>query len=70
MSVPISIYGGIEMESISKKKKRITAKNSVRIIVQSEFIGTKSIAEAFTPIIYDDIQKRMVQADTIDKLTA
>lgn len=51
---------------IPEKKKRITAKKPVRVIVNREFVGTQTIPEAFIPIIYEDIRKSAAKADTLD----
>ena len=52
--------------TVEKPKKRIVPKGRVKMIVRREFVGTKSLTEAFIPIICDDIHKQMEQARTID----
>lgn len=53
-------------KTIPEKKKRITAKKPVRVVINREFVGTQTIPEAFIPIIYEDIRKSAAQADTLD----
>lgn len=51
--------------SMEKKKNR-AAKPPVQIIIKREFVGEKSLADAITPIIYDDIRKKLEETDTFD----
>lgn len=53
-------------KTIPEKKKRITAKKPVRMVINREFVGTQTIPEAFIPIIYEDIRKSAAKADTLD----
>lgn len=55
------------MNETTKKKKRITPKNGVQIIVDREFIGEQSLSEAFIPILYDDLRKTLEENRTLDK---
>ena len=49
-----------------EKKKNRAAKPPVQIIIKREFVGEKSLADAITPIIYDDIRKKLEETDTFD----
>jgi hypothetical protein len=49
-----------------KTTKRITPTKGVKIIINREFVGTQSIDDAFVPIIYDDIKKRLDTKCTFD----
>ena len=48
------------------KRKRVTPKAPVQMIVRHEFVGTKTVTDAFIPIIYEDIHKTVSGADTLD----
>lgn len=48
------------------KRKRGTPKASVQMVVTHEFVGTKTVTDAFIPIIYEDIHKTVSGADTLD----
>ena len=51
----------------NKQLKRGQAvKPAVRLIVEREFVGTKSIGEAFIPIIVDDLCKKAEEVRTLD----
>lgn len=52
--------------SKSQPEKKIVPKSPVKIIIQREFVGDKSLAEAFVPTIYEDIRRTAEQADTFD----
>ena len=54
------------MNETTKKKKRITPKNGVKIIVDREFIGEQSLSEVFIPILYDDLRKTLEDNRTLD----
>lgn len=41
-------------------------KAAVQMIVRHEFVGTKTVTDAFIPIIYEDIRKAVSEADTLD----
>lgn len=49
-----------------EKKKNSAAKPPVQIIVKREFVGDKSLADVITPIIYDDIRRKLEESDTFD----
>lgn len=48
------------------KRKRVTPKAPVQMVVTHEFVGTKTVTDAFIPIIYEDIHKAVSGADTLD----
>ena len=49
-----------------KTVKRVTPTKGVTIIISREFVGTQSIADAFIPVIYDDIKKKIDKDCTFD----
>ena len=55
-----------EDKKANKKRKRIVAKQPVQMIVSREYVGTQTIAEAFIPIISEDIRKSITGNDTFD----
>ena len=55
-----------EDKKANKKRKRIVAKQPVQIIVSREYVGTQTIAEAFIPIISEDIRRKITEDDTFD----
>ena len=55
-----------EDKKANKKRKRIVAKQPVQIIVSREYVGTQTIAEAFIPIISEDIRRKIAEDDTFD----
>lgn len=50
----------------TEKRKRVTPKAPVQMVVTHEFVGTKTVTDAFIPIIYEDIHKTVSRADTLD----
>lgn len=44
----------------------MTPKAPVRMVVTHEFVGTKTVTDAFIPIIYEDIHRAVSRADTLD----
>jgi len=50
------------MKNTEKKadteQKRNSSRQPVQLVVEREFMGTKSVSEIFIPIILDDIQKK------------
>lgn len=53
-----------------KKKKTELAgrkKASVQMVVRHEFVGTKTLTDAFIPVICEDIRRKAAGADTFDK---
>ena len=55
-----------EDKKANKKRKRIVAKQPVQMIVSREYVGTQTVAEAFIPIISEDILKSITGNDTFD----
>lgn len=67
--LPCHKVGGLLMnddKGQAKKKKRTALKAPVQMIVTHEFVGTKTVTDAFIPIIYEDIYKTVSEADTLD----
>ena len=44
----------------------MTPKAPVQMVVTHEFVGTKTVTDAFIPIIYEDIHRAVSGADTLD----
>ena len=55
-----------EDKKANKKRKHIVARQPVQMIVSREYIGTQTVAEAFIPIISEDIRKSIMGNDTFD----
>ena len=55
-----------EDKKANKKRKRIVARQPVQMIVSREYVGTQTVAEAFIPIISEDIRKSIAGNDTFD----
>ena len=55
-----------EDKRANKKRKRIVAKQPVQMIVSREYVGTQTVAEAFIPIISEDIRRKIAEGDTFD----
>ena len=55
-----------EDKKASRKRKRIVARQPVQMIVSREYVGTQTVAEAFIPIISEDIRKSITENDTFD----
>ena len=55
-----------EDKKANKKRKRTVARQPVQMIVSREYIGTQTVAEAFIPIISEDIRKSIAENDTFD----
>ena len=55
-----------EDKTANKKRKRIVAGQPVQMIVSREYVGTQTVAEAFIPIISEDIRKSIMGNDTFD----
>ena len=55
-----------EDKKANKKRKRIVARQPVQMIVSREYVGTQTVAEAFIPIISEDIRKSITGNDTFD----
>ena len=48
------------------RRKRIVSKGQVQMIISREYVGTQTVAEAFVPIIAEDIRKKIAEGDTFD----
>ena len=48
------------------RRNRIVPKGQVQRIISREYIGTQTVAEAFVPIISEDIRKKIAEGDTFD----
>ena len=55
-----------EDKRANKKRKRIVARQPVQMIVSREYVGTQTVAEAFIPIISEDIRREIAKDDTFD----
>ena len=55
-----------EDKKASRKRKRIVARQPVQMIVSREYVGTQTVAEAFIPIISEDIRREIAKDDTFD----
>ncbi|MEY8335611.1 stage II sporulation protein R [Lachnospiraceae bacterium 47-T17] len=55
-----------EDKTANKKRKRIVARQPVQMIVSREYVGTQTVAEAFIPIISEDIRRKIAEDDTFD----
>ena len=55
-----------EDKTANKKRKRIVAGQPVQMVVSREYVGTQTVAEAFIPIISEDIRKSITGNDTFD----
>ncbi len=55
-----------EDKKANKKRKRIVAIKPVQMIVSREYVGTQTVAEAFIPIISEDIRRKIDEGDTFD----
>ena len=55
-----------EDKKSTEKRKRIVPKAPVQMIVSREYVGTQTVAEAFIPIISEDIRRKIAEDDTFD----
>ena len=55
-----------EDKTANKKRKRKVAGQPVQMVVSREYVGTQTVAEAFIPIISEDIRKSITGNDTFD----
>ncbi len=55
-----------EDKTANKKRKRIMQKAQVQVIISREYVGTQTVAEAFIPIISEDIRREIGKDDTFD----
>lgn len=54
------------MENTVKQPNNKQKTNNVKVKVQREFIGSQSLTEAFIPVIYEDIHRKLIDSRTID----
>ena len=56
-----------EDKKANQKRKRIGSKGQVQMIISREYVGTQTVAEAFVPIISEDIRRKIAnESDTFD----
>ena len=55
-----------EDKKANEKRKRIISKAQVQVIISREYVGTQTVAEAFIPIISEDIRREIAKDDTFD----
>ena len=55
-----------EDKKANQKRKRIVSKGQVQMIISREYVGTQTVAEAFIPIISEDIRRKIAESDTFD----
>ena len=55
-----------EDKKANKRRKRIVPKAQVQVIISREYVGTQTVAEAFIPIISEDIRRKIAENDTFD----
>ena len=55
-----------EDKTADKKRKHIVPKAPVQMIISREYVGTQTVAEAFIPIISEDIRRKIAEDDTFD----
>jgi len=53
--------------AIEKPPRKPRRGKSVTVIVGREFIGDKTLAEAFIPVILEDLRRKAEQCRTFDK---
>ena len=54
------------MENTGKHSDNKLKTNNVKVNIKREFIGSQSLAEAFIPVIYEDIHRKLMDSRTID----
>ena len=55
-----------EDKKANEKRKRIISKAQVQVIISREYVGTQTVAEAFIPIISEDIRREIAKDGTFD----
>lgn len=55
-----------EDKKANKKGKRTVPKTPVQMVINREYVGTQTVAEAFVPIISEDIRRKIAEAGTFD----
>ena len=53
-------------KKLMEKRKRMVTTAPVQMIINREYVGTQTVAEAFIPIISEDIRKSIAENDTFD----
>ena len=54
-------------EEKPKQTRKPRARVSVRVLVEREFVGDKTVSEALLPVILEDLRKRAETLCTLDK---
>lgn len=54
------------MENTGKHPDSKLKTSNVKVNVYREFIGSQSFTEAFIPVIYEDIHRKLMDSHTID----
>jgi hypothetical protein len=52
--------------TLKKTKRKPRAKEPVTLIVEREFVGGKTLAEAMLPVIFEDLRRRTEDNRTFD----
>ena len=55
-----------EDKTANRKRKRIMPKAQVQVVISREYVGKQTVAEAFIPIISEDIRRTIAEGDTFD----
>ncbi|MEY8393017.1 stage II sporulation protein R [Lachnospiraceae bacterium 45-W7] len=55
-----------EDKKANQKRKPIVSKEQVQMVISREYVGTQTVAEAFIPIISEDIRRKIAESDTFD----
>ena len=55
-----------EDKKTTGRRKRIVPKGQVQMTISREYVGTQTVAEAFIPIISEDIRRKIAEGDTFD----
>ena len=54
--------------NMEKQARKPRSRTPVKIIVQHEFVGEKSLSDAFVPVIVEDLRRKLEPARTLDTL--
>ena len=49
-----------------KRENVLCQKAPVQMIISREYVGTQTVTEAFIPIIFEDIRRKIAEDDTFD----
>jgi hypothetical protein len=52
----------------TKQARKPRKSKPITIIVEHEFVGIQTVSEALTPIIIDDLQRKINEIRTIDSI--